>query len=332
MPEKFINRELSWLEFNQRVLEEAQRDDLPLLERLKFLAITAGNLDEFFQVRVGGLILMRRSGRTKRDISGRTPNQQLAAIRQRVLKMIEEQYELFGGSLLPALADAGIRCLNIAELEPAQADQMAAFFDDSVQPLLTPLAISEGSRPPNLPPLQLIVACRMIDDIDGKTRYVVIPVPEGLARRVAVDDGRDGTSFVLIEDLIARFAGILFPGERLAAAGCFRVTRNGDIAVQEEDAIDLAGEMEEVLAARKFSDTVRLEIPASIPRDLLHVIREVCGCGSDETYRHAGPLALGSFMDLAIEPGFDRLRSDEWPPQPSPEIPHGASMFETIER
>jgi len=331
MPSEFINRELSWLEFNQRVLEEAQREDLPLLERLKFLAITASNLDEFFQVRVGGLILMRRSGRTKRDFSGMTPNQQLTAIRRRVLKMVEDQQKLFAEQLQPALAEAGIRCLRLADLSPEQADQVAAFFDDSVQPLLTPLAISEDAEPPLPPPLQLIVACRLDDLGGGKVRNVVIPVPEGVNRRVMVDGAR-GSSFVLIEDVIAKHAGILFPGEHLTSATCFRVTRNGDIAVQEEDAIDLAGEMEEVLTARQFSDTVRLEVPANVPRHLLQVIRSVCGCGTAETYRHAGPLALGSFMDVAFEPGFDNLRPDEWPPQPSPAFAPGASMFEAIQR
>lgn len=331
MASEFINRELSWLEFNQRVLEEAQREDLPLLERLKFLAITASNLDEFFQVRVGGLILMRRSGRTKRDFSGLTPNQQLTAIRRRVLKMIEDQHKLFGGELRPELAKAGIRCLSLGDLSPEQSDLVAAFFDDSVQPLLTPLAIIDEAEPPILPALQLMVACRLTDLASGKVRNVVIPVPEGINRRVSVDDAR-GSSFVLIEDVIAKHAGILFPGERLTSTTHFRVTRNGDIAVQEEDAIDLAGEMEEVLTARKFSDTVRLEVPAHVPRHLLQMIRSVCACGTAETYRHPGPLALGSFMDLAFEPGFDNLRPDEWPPQPSPAIAPDASMFETIER
>lgn len=335
MPTSFINRELSWLEFNQRVLNEALRDDLPPLDRLKFLAITASNLDEFFQVRVGGLILLQRSGRKLRDPSGMTPTQQLAAIRRRVLRLVEDQYALLAGRLMPALAAAGIHHLAVDKLSAAQADHGAAHFEDQVLPLLTPLAVDDDDEPPFLPPLQLIVACRLLDEAGGGTRHVLIPVPKELGRRIAVPPAiptAGDHSFVLVEDLIARHAGSLFPGERVAAATCFRVTRNGDIAVQEEDAIDLAGEMEEVLAARKFSDTVRLEIPATLPRDLLHLLHAVARCGPAETYRHHGPLGLSSLMELALHPDFDHLRVDDWPPQPSPAIPPGAPIFDTIAR
>jgi len=328
----YINRELSWLEFNQRVLNEALRDDLPLLERLKFLAITASNLDEFFQVRVGGLMLMRRSGRTSPDPSGMTPLQQLTAIRRRVQRMHEQQYELFTGTLRPALDAAGIRLLRSRDLDPSQADQAASHFHASVLPLLTPLAIDLEGEPPPIPALQLVVAVKLVDEETQAERFALIPIPESLGRRVPVSSG-DGTSaFLLIEELVATHAGTLFPGEKVASTGCFRVTRNGDIAVQEEDAIDLAGEMEDVLAARKLADTVRLELPIPLSRDLSKVIQEVCKATPKEVYRVAGPIGFGSFMEIAFLPGFDPLRDPDWPAQPSPDIAPAEPVFDAIAR
>ncbi len=326
----YINRELSWLEFNQRVLSEGEREDLPLLERLKFLAITASNLDEFFQVRVGGLMLMRRSGRNRPDPSGMTPLKQIQAIRRRVQRMIADQYRLLGSELLPGLEKAGVRLMSVAELEATQSDQMASYFHASVEPLLTPLAIDPEGEPPHVPGLQLTIACKLTDEESGSNRFTLVPIPESLGRRIPVDVPDAGAAFVLIEDLVATHIGSLFPGEKLVATACFRVTRNGDIAVQEEDAIDLAGEMEEVLAARMISDTVRLELAMPAPRDLGNVIREVCRAETGEVYRINGPLALSSFMELAFINGFDHLRDRTWDPQPSPDISPTEPVFDAI--
>lgn len=326
----YLNRELSWLEFNQRVLNEALRADLPLLERVKFLAISASNLDEFFQVRVGGLMLLRRSGRKNPDFSGLTPVQQLAAIRRRVLKMVDDQYQLWQESLQPVLHATGIRRVDINSLSREQSDQLAATFQGTILPLLTPLAVQPGDSSPLLPALQVVIACRILDSETGTSRYALIPIPDSVSRHIPVIDHAEGSSFVFSEDLVAHHAEELFPGEEVTATTCFRVTRNGDIAVQEEDAIDLAGEMEEVLTARRFSDTVRLEILKNAPRDLLRVVQEVSGAGSEEIYRASGPLGLGALMELAFLPGFDALRDQDWPAQTSPQITPGASIFETI--
>jgi len=327
----FINRELSWMEFNQRVLNEALRDDLPLLERLKFLAITASNLDEFYQVRVGGLILMRRSRRNAPDASGLTPTANLNAIRERMLEMMESQYTLLNEQLLPALASHGIRMLRPDNLEPDRAAHMAGVFEDTIFPLLTPLAIEESGEPPAVPALNIIVACRLSDPDTQTTRHALIPIPDTLPRGLTLPvDSANKHEFILIEDLVISRASDLFPGEKITSATAFRVTRNGDIAVQEEDAIDLAGEMEDVLTARRFADTVRLELPKNAPRDLTSVIRRVTGAGPNETLRPDGPIGLAAFMDLAFLPGFDHLRDSEWPAQNSPALIPGASMFETI--
>ena len=330
MSTPYLNRELSWIEFNQRVLNEALRDDLPLLERVKFLAITASNLDEFFQVRIGGLMLMRRSGWKTPDASGLTPARNLAALRQRILKMSADQYALLTGTIVPALEKAGIHPLQHQELSVEQAGQVEATFEDLIFPLLTPLAVDSQGKPPNVPALQIIVACRLFDPETQTSRHALIPIPEALGRRVNVTIEGDKHAFMLIEDLVATHAGQLFPGETVTATTAFRVTRNGDIAVQEEDAIDLAGEMEDVLSARRFADTVRLEIRSDAPRDLARVIKFVTAASPQETYRVDGPPGLASFMELAFLSGFDHLRDVDWPGQNSPAIAPGASMFETI--
>jgi polyphosphate kinase len=330
MSTPYLNRELSWVEFNQRVLNEALRDDLPLLERVKFLAITASNLDEFFQVRIGSLMLMRRSGRKTPDASGMTPARNLAALRQRILKMSADQYLLLTGTLVPAMEKAGIHPLHPRDLTISQSGQVEAAFEDLIFPLLTPLAFDAGAAPPVVPALQITVACRLLDPETQRTRYTLIPIPEALGRRVNVSVEGGGQAFVLIEDLVASQAGQLFPGETVVATTAFRVTRNGDIAVQEEDAIDLAGEMEDVLSARRFADTVRLELRSDAPRDLVRIIKAVTATTPQEVYRVDGPPGLASFMELAFLSGFDHLRDVDWPAQNSPSIAPGASMFETI--
>lgn len=329
MPE-YNNRELSWLEFNQRVLDQALKESMPLLERVKFLAITASNLDEFFQVRVGSLMLQKRSGRKTRDNSGYTPIRNLNAIRERVLKMSADQYTLLNHTLLPALAEKGIVMLAADQLSDAQSAQTAAIFEDNISPLLTPLAVDPNSPPPNVPALHIVLACRLLDPTDQSSRHVLIPIHENLPRRISVQTEDETHAFILIEDLVAQHADRLFPGESVTATTAFRVTRNGDIAVEEEDSTDLADEMEDVLTARRFADTVRLEIRADAPRDLSQMIRNVTSSTSQEIYHHHGPLGLASFMELAFLPAFDHLRDEEWPAQNSPAIAPGASMFETI--
>ena len=329
MPQYF-NRELSWLEFNQRVLDQALGEKLPLLERLKFLAISASNMDEFFQVRVGSLMLQRRSGRKSRDNSGYTPFRNLAAIRERVLQMTEDQYKLLNNTLIPSLAAKGILLLSPDQLSDAQRAQTSIIFEDNISPLLTPLAVDPNSAAPIVPALHLVLACRLNDPADKTNRHVLIPIHENLPRRIALTTEDDTHAFILIEDLVAMHAERLFPGEDVTASTVFRVTRNGDIAVEEEDATDLANEMEDVLTARRFADTVRLEIRSNALRELSRIVQTVTGATSQEIYRHDGPLGLSSFMEMAFLPGFDSLRDEDWPAQNSPAIAPGASMFETI--
>lgn len=337
----FINRELSWLEFNQRVLDEAQRKDLPLLERLKFLAITGSNMDEFFQVRVGGLQLLQTSGSRIRDISGLTPSQQLTAIGKRAKVMSDDQYNLLNDELLPALTEEGIQIIDLAEcnLTPTQIQDLSVKFKESIFPLLTPLAYFPDAPAPSLPAMRVIVACELQSAGDDESRIVFIPVPEGVPRftRITPSDlvakksnSTPAENLIPVEDVIATFAEELFPDETLISSMPFRLTRNSDIVLQEEDAIDLAGEMEDVLAARKHGKTARLEHLHNAPNRLAKQLKEILEASSSQIYKIRGPLALHDFMSLAFSSGYDHLRNPSWEPHPSPDLDPSVSLFDTL--
>ena len=205
----YINRELSWLEFNARVLDQARRAELPLLERIKFLAITASNLDEFFQVRVGGLRLLRRSGKYTPDAAGLSPSDQLELIRARANAQVQAQYRLFNEELLPLMRVAGISPLSIGSLAESRVATLRRYFEDNVAPLLTPLAL-EVEQPPVLPSLSIIIALELAGPGEETSRLVVVPLPDALPRRMhfaALDEG-----YVPAEDLICAFIADLFPG------------------------------------------------------------------------------------------------------------------------
>lgn len=332
MPTPYINRELSWLEFNQRVLNEAHVAELPLLERLKFLAISASNLDEFFQVRVGGLLAAKRSGLKTSSPSGHTPTQCLAAIRERVLLMKQEQYQLYRDVLIPGLGEAGISILDLEDLNENQQRHLGEVFDHQIQGLLTPLAIQDDQQPPMVPAMQLVVACRLRDSETRTSRHALIPIPDSVGRFVGVGGEDRNFSLICVEQVVSLFASRLFPEEQVTATTTFRITRNGDIVIDDREAMNLAGEMEDVLAARRFSDTARLEIDAKAPRDLQRLIRSITDSGPKETYSVMGPVGLSALMEIAFLEGFEHLRAPDWPSQQPASIPPGDSMFDTISR
>ncbi len=328
----YINREISWLEFNQRVLDQAFRQDLPLLERVKFLSISASNLDEFFQVRVGGLILRRQSGKGGHDYAGLTPGEQLERIRQRTSTMVEDQYRLMSRELMPLLQENGLAPLRMEELTEAQHDMLEEHFLANIAPLLTPLAM-EVEQPPVLPNLSLILALSLRPPAANQEapppRFVAVTLPDALPRRIhSASLGKE--SYVLLEDLVATFIGSLFPGEHILCQSPFRVTRNGDIAVEEEEGGDFAQEMEAVLVARKFSNCVRLELPATCPETFARQIATITGATEEAIYRVHGPLRLADLGRLASDPGNNALKIKPWLPCPPEGIDPTLSMFENI--
>jgi polyphosphate kinase len=342
---RYFNRELSWLEFNQRVLDEARDESVPALERLKFLAITASNLDEFFMVRVGGLQILsaRRGG--KPDPAGLTPDQQLAAIGHRARQMNVDQYACFGGELEPLLAQAGIRRVAPGELSDRQRSALDQLFQNELSAVLTPMAVAADDEFPLLVNQSLCICVRLAPPPKQSApkqsspqpasqqpdlpRFAIIPVGRTLSRFQTLPS-EGGYAYMLIEDVVGMFVDRFFPGEQVREWAAFRITRNADMGLREDLAGDLLAGMEEVLDARKQSECVRLEIAVSAGEELLAFLRGKLDVGDDDVFAAPGPLDLSAFMQLAEVHGFDPLRYEPWPPQPAPDVDLTASIFDVI--
>lgn len=315
-PEHYINRELSWLAFNERVLEEAGKASLPLLERVKFLAITASNLDEFFMVRVGGLQYMKDSGKRVRDLAGLTPTQQLSAIAERTHAFVERQYQILNHELLPGLRDNGIRRLLPGELTPAQRTYLGDYFSEQLYPVLSPIALETDEPRIQFPALQIVLMCAVRSQQDGadNTRHVIFTLPSGIPRHVVVPSSEDGThSYINVDDLAEMFLHQYFPKEVVVASARFRISLNSDITLDDESAMDLASEMEQILEARKTSNTIRLEIETGATPALIKVIQSLCKVSAQQTSMIPGELDLRSYFAIAALPGFEKLKVEPWP-------------------
>jgi len=329
---KFFNRELSWLEFNQRVLDEATDDSLPLLERLKFLAITSSNMDEFFMVRVGGLQMLRQRRSNKRDPAGMTPLQQLQAVSQRTHRMVEDQYRCLLEQLEPGLSQAGILRVAAGELDEHQQAVVQKIFDNEVFPVYTPMALYPEAEFPLLINKTLNVCVRLAPEAGGESpRYAIVPFGASPVRifRLPADEGY---RYILLEDLVSLYIGRFFPGETVVEAVPFRITRNADMSVREDDVPDLLAGMEEVLDARKQSDCVRLEVADSCSQETLTFLTSALWVNSDFVFPARGPLDLSAFMSLSNVAGFDELKYDSWPPRKSPHVDPADSMFDVVQR
>jgi polyphosphate kinase len=328
----YFNRELSWLEFNQRVLEEAHDQSNPALERLKFLCITSSNLDEFFMVRVGGLQILASEGLRGVDATGRTAAEQLASIAERTHRMVGEQYQVFQESITPLLLAAGIRRLNPAELTERQTQYLERHFDGEIGALITPMAVDGLDQFPLLMNLRLYLAVRLKPADDGtRPRFAVIPLGPGLSRTIMLP-AENGYQFVLLEDVVGCFIQRLFPGERIAECIPFRITRNADMGVNEDSVSDLLQEMESILDARKKSNCVRLEIGEKCTAMLSAFLQKALKIGERETYHIPDPVNLADFFALASIAGHDELKYVPWPPQPSLSIDSKVNIFTAIRR
>ncbi len=324
---RIINRELSWLEFNQRVLDEAKSGSVPLLERLKFLAITGSNLDEFFMVRVGGLMMLRDEGRTKRDPAGMTPEQQLAAISQRTHQLVADQYACLLEQLLPALSEAGIRRLQWSDLTERQTRMLEEVIATEVAPILSPQAVGDDELFPLLAGRQLHLAVRLAGE-DDQPRMAVIPCR--VVPRFLTLQAERGYSFILLEDALSELIDRFFIGEEVLECVPFRITRNADMAIREDQAADLLAGMEQLLAKRKEGDCVRLEIDERASDNILEFLISKLGVDRAFVFRLPGPIDLARWMQVAGVSGFESLKYEDWPPLPSPEVPPNVSIFETM--
>ena len=281
----YINRELSWLEFNQRVLNEARRNDLPLMERLKFSSIAFSNLDEFFMVRVGGLEILRSARKRKPDPAGLTPSQQITLVRQRVKIMLGEIEDCFYEELMPALNDEGISRVAIDQLNSTQIDYVAEFFVESIMPLLTPIILAENDGMNEIPSLSLSAICEVgSTESKDSMRHVLVSIPSNVSRFIWLP-GTNDSKFILIEDVLINFIGQIFPDEIVKQANLFRLTRNAEISLEEEEAHDLAKEMGSVLAERKISECIRLDMEEGFNRNLSKILKDLVGATSSQIYQ-----------------------------------------------
>lgn len=328
--QSYINREMSWLEFNQRVLDQAIDDTVPLLERLKFLAITSSNLDEFFMVRVGGLQLQREAGAASTDPSGMTVKDQLEAIHQRTSSMVSQQYDCFLNDLEAGLVQQGIERVSTHSASARHLESMKQVFDDQILAILSPMGISSTDQFPLLSSRALYLAVQLdVAEGDVPYRFAVIPMGKALPRILTLPT-EQGFSYALLEDVVSRFASSYFPGEKILSTAAFRITRNADVGLQEDSAADLLHGMKDLLQQRKTANCVRLEIDEEAPDSMVKFLQHCLDVSDHETVRAPSPLDLSVLMELSGVEGFDYLRYESWTPQNSPQIDPSDSIFSTI--
>jgi polyphosphate kinase len=331
-PELFVNRELSWLEFNHRVLQEGLDADLPLLERLKFLSIVGSNLDEFFLVRVAWLAQRHTARSRRRDASGMTPAEQLAAVRSRAHRMIEAQSagirEVFA-----RLAEHGLRIWSRDEWTDEHRRFAEAYFSREIEPILTPLAVDDLQPSPLLPNLQLNVAGLLECGESDETRQqrVVVPVPSQLPRWVKLPS-ESGTHLARVDDVIAANLAALFPGNEVAATAAFRIARDADVVLQDDEEIDdLLHAMEEVVLSRRRRTPVRLSVSARPDPRLRSWLTDWLKLDDQAVYEVDGPLEASALMELATRPGFDDLKIDDWPPQVPRDLIAADNLWQAVQ-
>ena len=292
---RYLNRELSWLDFNERVLALAADDAVPLLERAKFLAIFSQNLDEFFQVRVAGLKEQVTAGIGVTSPDGRTPGQQLIEVRERVEVLVDRQQRLFLDDIVPALAANGVRLSRWDDLDEDDEKFLVETFEQRIFPVLTPLAVDPGHPFPYISNLSLNLAVLLRDPVTGERRFARVKVPDLLPRFVVMPDGE---RFVPLEQVIAAHLDKLFPGMEVESTATFRVSRNADLTLEEEEAEDLLAAVEVELRRRQFGRAVRLEISHDITDEVRELLLRELDLGEDDTYCHEGPLDLGGLWSV----------------------------------
>jgi polyphosphate kinase len=291
---ELLDRELSWLDFNTRVLALAADQAVPLLERLKFLAFFSANLDEFFMVRVAGLAGRVAAGLGAATAGGLEPAAELKAIRGRVLELVADQTAIFT-ALMPALAEAGIHLAGPGRIDPADEEELRRRFEEQLFPVLTPLAVDPGHPFPYISNLSLNLAVLVRDGRDGERRFARVKVPPLLAR---FQVGADGTRLYPLEQLIGHFLTMLFPGMEVESWHPFRVTRNADLMVDDEEADDLLAAVEMQLRQRRFGRALRLEVDAGMPAGVRQLLLRELQLGADDLYEIEGILDLGSLSEL----------------------------------
>ena len=331
--ENYVNRELSWLEFDHRILEEARDKTLPLFERLKFLSITASNLDEFFMVRVASLKDMVHAGYVKPDVAGLKPEEQLRKIEEKTHGLVSLQYSTYNRSLLPALKQNGLRIVaRHEELTEEEAGFVDEYFRSNVYPVLTPMAV-DSSRPfpliynKSLNIAALIKEKEKPDQLD----FAMVQVPSVLPRIVEIPSAGERV-VILLEEIIERNISSLFVKHEVLDAHPFRIMRNADLTIDEEEAEDLLKEIEKQLKKRRWGEAIRLEIEENADKRLLKRLKKELDVHSGDIFAINGPLDLTFLMKMYGLEGFDHLKAPRYKPQPNPAFMNEDDIFTNIRK
>lgn len=332
--EYFFNRELSWIEFNARVLAEARDKSNPLFERLKFLSITASNFDEFFMIRVASLKDMVNAGYDKKDISGMKPQKQLDAILSRVHDFVNTQYSTYNRSLLPQLKSSGLTILGgFEDMTEEQKIFCDRYFMEEVYPVLTPMAV-DSSRPfPLIRNKSLNIAALLKKkNGDEELEFATVQVPQGLPRFVELPESDGMRCVILLENIIEKYVDKLFLNYDIITYSPYRVMRNADLDIEEDEAADLLKEIERQIKKRQWGEAIRLEIQDKMDKRLLKILKKELKIEDSSIYEINGPLDLTFLMKLYGLDGFDSLKEKAHVPQPVPELAAGGNIFDAIRR
>lgn len=333
-PQYYENRELSWLKFDRRVLNEARDKSIPLLERLKFISITSSNLDEFFMVRVASLMDMVHASVKKRDIAGMTAGEQLSAVNAATRELVDVQYSTYSRSILPLLQHEGIRILDEHEnLSEKQAEFVDSYFMENVYPVLTPMAV-DASRPfPLIRNKTLNIAALLQSrETKNETVFATVQVPSVLPRLVAIPNEEGTDTFILLEQIIERNIHKLFSNYKVLCAYPYRIMRNADFTIDEDETPDLLKEIQNKLKMRQWGEVIRLEVEDKADKKLLRFLRKELKVAEEDIFHISGPIDLTFLMKMYGLEGYDHLRYSSYTPQQVPRIEPGSDIFEEIRK
>ncbi len=331
--EYYDNRELSWIEFNKRVLSEACDNSLPLLERLKFLSITSSNLDEFVMIRIASLKDMVHAGYKKTDISGMTAEEQLEKITAECHKLVDRQYELFNESFIPMLKEKQIELITSHEhLTAEQNEFIDRYFIQDVYPVLTPMAV-DSSRPfPLIRNKSLNIAALLHNDkTEEEYEFATVQVPSVLPRLIRIpSENKKNASFMMLEQIIEKNINKLFHNYDVICAHPYRVMRNADLTIEEDEAADLLTEIEKQVKKRQWGEAIKLEVEADIDKKLLKYLKKNLNIHDNDIFHINGPLDLTFLMKMYGLEGHDELRNKPFKPQPVTELQPERNLFSQI--
>ena len=331
-PENYYNREMSWLQFNYRILGEAKDKDIPLFERIKFLSITASNLDEFFMIRIASLIDLVHAGVKKKDIAGLSPTEQLKCIIPETKNMMNKQYNTLNRSLIPELEANGLKLVkHYEELSDKQAKFVDKYFEKEVYPVLTPMAV-DSSRPfPLISNKTLNIGALIHDKKKDVIDIATVQVPSVLARVVELPSEEEGRrEIILLEEIIEKNLGKLFLNYEIVCAHPYRIMRNADLTIDEDDAADLLKEIEKQIKKRAWGEVIKLEVEAEMDKRLLKELKKQLQVNEDTVYKINGPLDLTFLMKVNGLEGFDNLKYKKYIPQPVAGLSSEDNIFDRI--